>query len=106
MINSVTNSKIKFEEKEGKVDMCVAIKQMCQESWDEGLRKGEEIGEERGIKIGEKRGEKRGIEQGISLINKLNSLLINTNRLDDLTRAANDLEYQAKLMEELLPGGR
>ncbi len=98
MINTVTNSQIKFEEKEGKVDMCVAIKQMCQESWDEGLRKGEEIGE--------KRGEKRGIEQGISLINKLNSFLINTNRLDDLTRAANDLEYQAKLMEELLPGGR
>ena len=94
MINTVTNSKIKFEEKEGKVDMCVAIKQMCQESWDEGMRKGEEIGE------------KRGIEQGISLINKLNSFLINTNRLDDLTRAANDLEYQAKLMEELLPGGR
>ena len=66
--------------------------------FDDGFRAGE--------KQGEKRGEKRGIEQGVSLINKLNSDLINTNRLDDLTRAANDLEYQAKLMEELLPGGR
>jgi hypothetical protein len=36
------------------------------------------------------------------LINKLNSILIDAGRYDDLKRSTNDLEYQSKLIAELL----
>ncbi len=36
-------------------------------------------------------------------INALNIRLINENRLDDLHRAATDIEYQAQLINELFP---
>lgn len=36
-------------------------------------------------------------------LNRLNSILIDSGRLDDLARATKDTEYQQKLMEELLP---
>ena len=42
-------------------------------------------------------------EKSIDLINKLNSILIDMDRLDDLKRAAKDKEYQMQLMIELLP---
>ena len=56
-------------------------------------------GMKEGIEIGEKRGEKRGEER----INNLNTILINSNRLDDLKRAATDKIFQTQLMNELLP---
>jgi hypothetical protein len=37
------------------------------------------------------------------LINKLNSILIDAGRYDDLKRSTNDPEYQSKLIAELLP---
>lgn len=56
-------------------------------------------GMKEGIEIGEKRGQKRGEER----INNLNTILINSNRLDDLKRAATDKIFQTQLMNELLP---
>ena len=79
--------------------MCLAIEEMCRESRLEGEKKGQKKGE----KLGEKKGEKRGRQTGIRLINELNGILIERNRIDDLKRAAREPEYQARLIEELLP---
>ena len=48
-------------------------------------------------------GLERGREQGKRRINKLNAILINTGRFDDLKRATQDKAYQEQLMNELLP---
>ena len=39
----------------------------------------------------------------INRINRLNVILLNNNRYDDLRRAAEDPEFQEKLIAELLP---
>ena len=44
-----------------------------------------------------------GMEQGESRLNKLYSILIDMDRLDDLKRATQDKAYQEQLMMELLP---
>ena len=49
-----------------------------------------------GIEIGEARGK--------DSVNRLNAVLIEQNRLDDLKRATADRDYQRKLMAELLSG--
>ena len=59
--------------------------------WDELLEKSKELG----LYEGER--------QGIDSINALNNMLIKAGRLDDLTRATTDPDYQKKLMAELLP---
>lgn len=41
-----------------------------------------------------------GVDAGIESINKLNSLLIDDNRIDDLTKATNDPLFQKILIEE------
>lgn len=48
--------------------------------------------ENQGIAIGEKRGRNE--------INKLNSILLEENRIDDLKRAVHDIEYQKNLLIE------
>lgn len=83
MINTITNSKLKLDKKEEKVNMCIAIEEMRLESRQEGER------------LGEKRAEKR-----VRQINRLNTILIDLGRFDDLKRAAQEPEYQARLMEE------
>lgn len=52
--------------------------------------------ENRGIAIGEKRGKKHGRNE----VNRLNAILLETNRIDDLKRAVHDLEFQKQLMVE------
>ena len=42
-------------------------------------------------------------EEGKALVNKLNSILIDLGRFDDVKRATKDKEYQMQLMIELLP---
>ena len=51
------------------------------------------------------RGRETGLEQGESRINKLNSILIHMDRLDDLKHATQDKAYQEQLMAELLSEG-
>lgn len=48
-------------------------------------------------------GRVQGREQGVNLLNRLNSILIDTDRLDDLKRATKDKAYRELLMKELLP---
>ena len=45
----------------------------------------------------------QGREQGVNLLNRLYSIHIDTDRLDDLKRAAKDKAYRELLMKELLP---
>lgn len=72
---------------------------MC-EILDRIENRGIAIGEKRGIAIGEKRGEKRGKKHGRNEVNRLNAILLETNRIDDLKRAVHDLEFQKQLMVE------
>ena len=44
-----------------------------------------------------------GMERGENRLNKLYSILIDRDRLDDLKRSTQDKEYQKQLMNELMP---
>lgn len=57
--------------------------------------------EEFDVKKYERTIREEGREEGIVLINKLNSILIEQNRIEDLKRAAEDPAYQEKLIKEL-----
>ena len=48
-------------------------------------------------------GVEAGMERGESRLNKLNSILIDMGRLDDLKRSTQDKAYQEQLIMELLP---
>ncbi len=87
VINTLTNSKLKFDRKGKTVNMCLAVQAMRQEERQEGRLEGR----------------LEGRQEGESRINQLNSLLIDLNRFEDLKRAAKDSAYQAELMAELLP---
>ena len=61
---------------------------------------------EEGREAGLEEGHKSGLEQGerrLACVNKLNAILIDLGRLDDLKRATQDKDYQEQLMNELLP---
>jgi len=79
VINTFTDAKIAITgEKEETMNMCRAT----------------EVILEQGIE--------QGIEQGTNVVNRLNQILIDAGRLDDLKRATKDKEYQNKLIEELI----
>ena len=61
-----------------------------------GMKKGEEIGMRQGKIIGRQEGEKIGTNR----INQLTLILASQNRTEDIIKAANDPEYQKKLLEE------
>lgn len=65
VIEAVTNMGIRYEKKEGKVDVCKAIEDMKLEARREGIKEGERIGERRGEKRGERRGRRQGEKKGI-----------------------------------------
>ena len=76
---------------------------MC-EVLDYREKRGEERGEQRGDKRGETRGEKRGIQRGIErdrrAVNRLNDLLLEDGRIEDLRRSTKDIDFQQKLLDE------
>ena len=65
-----------------------------------GMKKGEEIGRKIGEEIGIKKGEEIGMKKGEDRINQLTIILAMQNRTEDIIKAANNPEYQKKLMEE------
>lgn len=77
----VTSSiKRRFKEtEEGQGIMCEIIEKLCSEAKAEGQIKGE------------------------ARINKLNAILIDASRYEDLKRSTTDVNYQTQLMHELLP---
>lgn len=68
---------------EGGVDMCNALEEMMQEARMEGMQLGR----------------KQGIERGVLKINQLNARLASEGRVQDIIRAAGDLEFQKELCE-------
>ena len=76
---------------------------MC-EVLDYRERRGEERGEKRGEKRGEQRGMQRGIQRGIErdrrVLNRLNDLLLEDGRIEDLKRSTKDSDFQQKLLDE------
>ena len=52
---------------------------------------------------GRVQGREEGREQGVNLLNRLYSILIDSDRLDDLKHAAKDKAYREVPMKELLP---
>ena len=51
-------------------------------------------------KRGEKRGIQRGIEQDRRALNRLNDLLLEEGRIEDLKRSTKDSDFQQKLLDE------
>ena len=51
-------------------------------------------------KRGEKRGIQRGIEQDRRALNRLNDLLLEDGRIEDLRRSTKDIDFQQKLLDE------
>ena len=49
LMNLITNSGLKIDEKEADIDMCQAIREMRQDAWNEGKREGELNGKREGI---------------------------------------------------------
>ena len=60
-----------------------------------------EDGFEVGLREGTKVGIEQGIQQGVERINQLNSILIESGRIEELKKAAGDTAYQEMLCEEL-----
>ena len=69
-----------------------------------GYAKGEEAGYVKGEEAGYVRGRDEGFDEGqeytLARVNQLIRILSEQNRLDDITRAANDKVYQEKLFKE------
>lgn len=70
--------------------------QAMKEAKETGWEAGREIGREEGEKIGEQRGKEKSREQ----INRLNALLIQDERYNDLQKSVKDYEFQKQLMSE------
>ena len=52
------------------------------------------------LEIGIEKGKKDGNEEGMDRVNRLNRLLAEQNRTDDIIKAAGDKKYQEKLFKE------
>ena len=63
--------------------MCEIMEKIREEAINEGINK--------------------GISKGEARVNRLNSILIDMDRLEDMKRAARDKDFQMELMLELLP---
>lgn len=55
---------------------------------------------ERGIEQGMQQGIEQGMQRGLDLMNALYGKLIEDNRIEDIKRATQDVEYQRQLMQE------
>lgn len=53
-----------------------------------------------GMEIGRQQGIEQGIEQGVDRANRLTRILLEQNRLEDLSHSLEDSEYQEKLFRE------
>ena len=65
-----------------------------------GEERGEKRGEQRGMQRGMQRGIQRGIERDRRVLNRLNDLLLEDGRIEDLKRSTKDSDFQQKLLDE------
>ncbi len=83
-----SGSKRRYKEtEEGQQTMCEIMEKIAREERSEGREEGR----------------KEGRVEGVARINRLNSILIDLGRFDDMKRAAKDQAYQMQLILELLP---
>ena len=75
------------ETEEGQEIMCEIMEKIRSEAKEEGREEGR----------------KEGRKEGQACINKLYAMLIEARRYDDLKRCTTDINYQTKLVHELLP---
>lgn len=68
--------------------------------YNQVMLEAEQRGETRGRAEGEVQGKIAGREEGIERVNKLNTLLINDKRYQDLERSVSDTSFQQQLMLE------
>ena len=80
----ILKGQIKKEEGKETVDMCKALEDL----YNDGIERGMEQGIEQGSIAGCKK------------VNRLNCILAEKKRIDDIIRASVDVEYQQKLFEE------
>ena len=80
----ILKGQIKKEEGKETVDMCKALEDL----YNDGIERGMEQGIEQGNIAGCKK------------VNRLNCILAEKKRIDDIIRASVDMEYQQKLFEE------
>lgn len=86
--------KEEYRTKEG-MNMCTALRELKEEGREEGRA---EVRAEMCTALKELREEGRALER--AAINKLNILLVNDGRIEDLCRASRNLDYQDKLLKE------
>ena len=67
----------------------MTLEEMMNQRFDAGKEEGIGIGREEGIGIGREEGEEK--------LNRLYTLLIGQNRIEDLKKAAEDKEYRRKM---------
>lgn len=87
----------KFKEVNG---MCKALEELMQPYIREQVEAGRQEVMEQGWQQGMEQGMEQGIRQGESRVNRLNSILMETGRTDDIFKAVADVEYQKKLFLE------
>ena len=79
-INTITNSKLKLDEKGEIIDMCQAIAELREEMKTEGI--------------------KQGIERGTEQLGRLIDALIANGRMDEVQKAATDKQTRDILYKE------
>ena len=79
------------------------FKTLREEGYESGYAEGHESGYTKGHESGFSEGHEVGLEQGEIRLNKLYTILIDSDRLDDLKLATQNRSYQEQLMLELLP---
>lgn len=77
----------------------------AKEVWEEearetGMERGLQEGLQKGLQEGVQKGLQEGMQKGLQKINRLNQLLAEQNRTDDIVKAATDEKYQKLLLEE------
>lgn len=80
--------------------MCEALEELMKDELKAKREEGERIGKEIGEEIGKEIGKEIGEKLGKSRINELNKQLAKAGRVDDIIKAAEDREYQERLLEE------
>ena len=86
--------------REGGPGMCTAMKEWLADERNAGLKEGEKIGKEIGKEIGEKIGVKKGVRKGENRFASLAAALMDSKRLDDLSRAISDETFRDSLYQE------
>lgn len=82
------------------VDIPAVRKKAIEDGLEEGLKRGLEQGLERGLEQGLAQGLEQGRAEGETRLVKLIQILMQTNRMDDLTEALNNSLFREKLYQQ------